>query len=201
MYENFILLGISYISGIIVPGPSLYQILRASLIYGRTIGLYSALGVVMGIGLQTIVVLNAVHFLTNNALNLLKLLSGCFLVVLSLMILFKGKDINNKKLKDINKVKGSFFIQGLIIEVLNPLAFGFLVSILSLSDISNSSFILKIFYLIELLLLGLIWFGSIAFFATFKAFSDIFSKFSFQLEKLAGTVLLCFGLSAIKSFF
>lgn len=198
MCENFILLGLSYISGIIIPGPSLYQIFRASLLHGRLVGLYTAFGVVVGIGIQTIIVLKAVYLLTENALNILKIISAVFLVMLGLIIIFKKS--NSNKVSDINKVKNTFFIQGLVIELLNPLAFVFLMSILSLSNIVYSGFMVKIMYLIEILILGLLWFGSVAILATSENFTSSISRFSCQLEKIAGTVLLCFGASSIKTF-
>jgi threonine efflux protein len=199
---NFIELGIAYLCGIMMPGPSVTLLIRNSLLYSRSASIQCSTGIVFGIALQAGIVLIGTNFLDIDSIvfTIMRIASALFLIYLGISCLGK-KDDTLKDIKQETRSDKKFarFTEGVLLEVLNPLALTFFISILtSVVDISVSTDI-KLLYWIEILTLGTFWFCGFALFTSSKRFVAFFSRFSKLIGGIAGFVFLFIGFSILGS--
>jgi threonine efflux protein len=203
MDSNFIELGVAYLCGIMMPGPSTTLLIRNSLLYSRSSSIQCSLGIVFGIGLQAGMILIGTNFIEIKSVvfTVMKVASALFLIYLginSIACFNKGSyKLNDLGQKASNNRKSASFIEGLLLEILNPLALTFFISILtSIVDISVSTDI-KFLYWAEILTLGTLWFCSFALLTSSKKFVLFFGRFSKIIGIIAGFVFLFIGFSIL----
>ena len=199
---NFVELGIAYLCGIMMPGPSIALLIRNSLLYSRSASLQCSIGIVFGIALQAGIILIGTNFLDIDSIvfTTMRVTSALFLIYLGTTCLKKKNDIlNDVQQKTRNDKKSTRFIEGVLLEILNPLALTFFISILtSVVDISESADI-KLLYLVEIVILGALWFCSFALLTSSKRFVVVFCGLSKFIEIASGLVFLFIGLSILNS--
>jgi threonine/homoserine/homoserine lactone efflux protein len=199
---NFVELGIAYLCGIMMPGPSLTLLIRNSLLYARSTSIQCSAGIVVGIALQAGIILIGTNFLDIDSIifTIMRVASALFLIYLginSITCLKKNGRLNN--LKQDNGKKSESFVEGVLLEVLNPLALTFFISILtSIVDISVSADI-KLLYWAEIIILGILWFCGFALLTSSKRFVVFFSRFNKFIGIASGFIFLFIGFSVLGS--
>jgi len=228
MEYHFLEIGITYLLGIAMPGPSITLIIKNGLIYSKKSAIYSCLGVMLGIGLQSGIVLTGLTIFGSDTylIQILKFLSSFYLIYLSVKIFFKYKKnlyYNNfiitilrnliriykkkiflpktyiiKGVYILKMIKYSNFIEGLLLELLNPLALSFFISVLSIMTNYEEFWYIKFLYWLEIVIIGLLWFCGVAIFSSsIKKTGKTFLSCIQPIEIVAGITFLFFGL---KSF-
>ncbi|RTK93838.1 MAG: hypothetical protein EKK61_00305 [Rickettsiales bacterium] len=227
MEYHFLEIGITYLLGIAMPGPSITLIIKNGLIYSKKSAIYSCLGVMLGIGLQSGIVLTGLTIFSDTYLiNILKFLSSFYLIYLSIKIFFKYKKnlycnnfivtiFNNlvriykkkiflpktyiiKESYILKIIKYSNFMEGLLLELLNPLALSFFISVLSIMTNYEEFWYIKFLYWLEILIIGLLWFCGVAIFSSsMKKTSNNFLSCIQPIETVAGIIFLFFGLRSL----
>lgn len=190
MKTEMILLGVTYLSGIMLPGPSMYILLRIALIYSRREALKSVLGIISAIMLQSLAIILAISLLSDKVMLYLNLLSALFLLYLGIKILIYRND--NVKINQTKYHKS--FINSFFVEALNPLAFSFLIAILSTSISSDYPIIFKFIILLEITIIGFLWFGLIAVIASYNKISCYIRSYSSYVEFFSGSVFISYGI-------
>ena len=244
MEYSFLEIAIAYVFGITMPGPTIALVVKNALICSRKTAIISCLGIMIGIGLQSGVVLTGLILFEAYPLfiKILKLLSSLYLIYLGLKIFFNptwklevkslafyykiSQNLLQKllpiyltleriflysmgsacKIFIIKKFSHSFtkhslysyFIEGLLLELLNPLAFSFFVSIMSIMIDSKDSWNIKFLYWLEIVIIGLLWFCGVAIFCSSKIVNKHLKYAGQSVKILTGVVFLFFG---IKLFF
>ena len=61
-YDILLKIGLTYLLAIMSPGPSIIAIFRNSSIYSQKVGIYTAIGTVTGIALQSLYILIGMNF-------------------------------------------------------------------------------------------------------------------------------------------
>lgn len=229
MEYHFLEIGITYLLGIAMPGPSITLIIKNGLIYSKKSAIYSCLGVMLGIGLQSGIVLTGLTIFGSDTylIQILKFLSSFYLIYLSIKIFLKYKiklyynnfiitffknliKIYKKKYLPLPKtyiirgnyilkiIKYSNFTEGLLLELLNPLALSFFISVLSIMTNYEEFWYIKFLYWLEIVIIGLLWFCGVAIFSSsIKKTNNNFLSCIQPIEIVAGITFLFFGL---KSF-
>ena len=135
---------------VVTPGPAVLYIVARSIEQGKSAGLISALGVALGglshvlfaaFGLSIILVQSAVAF------SFVKYLGAAYLIYLAIMKLTRGQQaLINPKLKQ--KKSGKIFVQGFIVNLLNPkTALFFMAFLPQFVDPAQGSVTIQIIYL------------------------------------------------------
>jgi threonine/homoserine/homoserine lactone efflux protein len=200
MEHHFFELGIAYISGIMLPGPSIALLLRNALVYSRSSSIFCALGIMLGIAIQSGLVLLGFTFINHEGLffKVLRIICPLFLIYLGIASGYSFlKDMGKKEklitseVQDSGKYVG--FFEGLLIEIFNPLALTFFVSISTgIVKLSSQSYI-KLGYWLEMIILGSIWFCGVAYLSSTPQFVNKIKRFSYLLSGLASLIFLFIG--------
>ena len=93
----------------------------------------------------------------------------------------------------ISRKDWGYFFEGFLVEFLNPLAFTFFVSIMTIIINPQETWNIKIVYWIEIIILGSIWFFTVALVLSSEKITFYTKKFSKLLEILAGITFILFG--------
>jgi threonine/homoserine/homoserine lactone efflux protein len=198
-------LGISYIIAAMIPGPSMALIIKNGILHSRIASLQASFGIIVGTALQAGTILIGLNFISNYpmAIKSMKILCSCYLIYLGLKSAFFSKaetrisSIKDSPHNQVKKKEQNYFLEGLLVEVLNPLAFTFFISILAINYNSQQSASIKIMYWVELTLLAALWFVMLSFITSSKALTTYTKKYSKILEVIAGIVFVFFGIQQL----
>jgi threonine/homoserine/homoserine lactone efflux protein len=195
----FIELGITYLLAIMMPGPSIALIIKNAMLYSRLASVKICFGIMAGIALQSGAVLVGLAFVDNdsNFLKIIKILCSLLLIYLGLKILLtkKAKILESDLTlqNTINIKQWGHFFEGFLVEFLNPLAFTFFVSIMTIIISPQEFWGTKIAYWIEIIVLGSIWFLTVAFILSSERITFYTRRFNKILEIIAGSIFIVFG--------
>jgi len=171
----------------LAPGPDNFFVLTFSAKYGRTLGVLFVLGLVCGCFIHTSLVAFGVSALIiNNSLllSILKYIGAIYLLFVAIKVYKSDNEI--KDLKDskyeVNKLK--VFINGLLMNILNPKVLIFFLAFFPTFIFSDSISPVIQFYILGgiFMLITFIVFSSIAFFSSL--IYKNFKKYKFYTELL-----------------
>ena len=130
---NFVELGTFYLLGIMMPGPSVALIISSAMFKSSIASIKNSIGIVLGIAVQFWIILIGLEFITKNFYfnTALHVLCSVFLVYLGFRTIIKRSSSQNVcGIKSpINNSQFTDFYKGFFIELLNPMAFNFFISI------------------------------------------------------------------------
>lgn len=197
--SHFIELGIAYLLAAIMPGPSVALIIKNGILYSRTASIQAAVGTIIGTALQSGAILIGLILVDNNSifLKIIRVLCSLYLIYLGLKILLSKKiepsESNETFLGSINVRHWGYFFEGFLVEFLNPLAFTFFISIMTIIISPQEFWGIKIIYWIEIVVLASIWFFAVAFILSSEKITFYTKKFNKILEIIAGSLFISFG--------
>ena len=179
-YDILLKIGLTYLLAIMSPGPSIIAIFRNSSIYGQKVGIYTAIGTVTGIALQSFYILLGINFTYSlYIIEILQLVCATYLMYLGIVGLirtFHNTDkIKAKETDDSNQnmTTTEGFKQGFFIDALNPLALSFFLTIFSTFIAKNATVLFKVICWVEIIILGAIWFISASIFISSNTIKNI----------------------------
>jgi RhtB (resistance to homoserine/threonine) family protein len=183
---------------VISPGADFVLVFQNSLGRGRKAGLFTALGVGVGVCVHvTYSILGISHLISQNIFlfSIVKYAGSAYLIYLGMMELLRSK----LKLvqKEVEHEKGSVvgcFTQGFFCNLLNPKTMLFFLSVFSQlisSENDNMSFVLM--YGLYIALLHGAWFCLMAVVVTSERVSVLFERFSRRISQVCGAGLITFG--------
>ena len=143
------------------PGPSFLIIFNNTLLYGKVIGLSTSLGIILGISIQSsiAIIFSNIFYKNYLFLKILKIICALTFIIFGIKNIFIFDDKLNRKCAYITKNKmWEYFFKGFLVEICNPLAFTFFLSIFSQTIHNEYYYILNLIYWIIICLIGAIWF-------------------------------------------
>ena len=184
---------------LVAPGSDFAIVSRNSILYGRKIGVYTALGITLGeLFHLSYIILGAHIFIINNiwVLNLVKGAGCLYLLYLGYnMIISKegGSDFKNEnELQNYPVMKA--IKTGALTNALNPKAIMFFISIFSVVIDINTPLSMMILYGIVILITTFAWFAIVAIFFTHKKIRNKLLKIKHWIERFTGVLLIVIGL-------
>ena len=198
LFNNLISIGLAYLLAIMSPGPSILAIFRNCTLGNRQIGFFTAVGTITGIAFQALYVLIGLNFLHSypSILLYVQIVCACYLIYLGLKSFFLKTSF--VKLTSLSLSKVAALKQGLLIDLLNPMALTFFISIFTIFVPNDSPFIFKVTCWFEIIVIGALWFfGSSLFFSSFviqKIMKSIFGSF---ITNIVSITLILFGLQLL----
>jgi threonine/homoserine/homoserine lactone efflux protein len=191
----------TYLLAAMMPGHSITLIIKNGILYSRLASIKSCLGTMLGTALQSGIILLGLTIIDSNSafLKTIKILGSFYLMYLGLKILLlkesKLTESNSIFLNiDSNSIKQwGYFFEGFLVEFLNPLAFTFFVSIMTVIIKPQEFWGIKLLYWFEIVTLGFLWFFTVAFFLSSEKITFYTRKFNKILEITAGCAFILFG--------
>lgn len=189
---------------VISPGPDFILITRNSLIYSRKTGIYSAIGLGLGILVHVIYSLIGIGFLISQSIvlfNFIKYLGAAYLIYIGYKSLSsKSSDLSiqaQSKKHDISKF--SAIRTGFITNVTNPKATLFFLSLFTLVINPNTPMFIKLFMGMEMVFATMLWFAFVAYLVSHHLIKSRVDKIQHFAEKFIGVVLIGLGLKVALS--
>ena len=199
---HFIELGMAYLLAAMMPGPSVTLIVKNGILHSRAASIKACLGTMLGTALQSAIILLGLTVIDTSSLflKIVKILGSFYLIYLGLKILLLKKskvtepNSNFFNIEDTNNIKQyGYFFEGFLVEFLNPLAFTFFVSIMTVIIKPQEFWGIKVVYWFEIITLGFLWFFTVAFFLSSEKITFYTRKFNRILEIIAGCAFILFG--------
>ena len=155
----------------------------------------SAIGVVVAIAVQVILVLFFLKLITQNdsIFKVLQYLCAAFLVYTGISLTLKD---NQNIEQQLHLSNSNFFFKGFFIELLNPIAITFFLSIFTLYAQAESWFV-NLLYLLEVFIIGAFWFLGIVFLISIPKFYNIFFNYRTLTCRISGVFFFISGLVMI----
>ena len=199
LVSHFIEFGMAYLLAAMMPGPSITLIIKNGILNSRSASIQACLGTVVGTALQSGIIIIGLIFIDNNSifLKIIKILCSIYLIYLGLKALLSNKSpILSTDTVDssiMNTKHWGYFIDGFLVEFLNPLAFTFFISIMAIMISPQESWNTKFIYWIEIIILASIWFFTVAFTLSSERITFYTKRFNKALEGFAGITFILFG--------
>jgi RhtB (resistance to homoserine/threonine) family protein len=188
-----------HLLAVISPGPDFFMLLKNTLTYSRKIGIYTAFGFGLGIGVHIIYSLAGLALIISKSIlifSVIKYLGALYLLYIGIQsILTKSKKINfEKKIKKQEITPQNAILQGFLTNVLNPKATLFFLSLFTMIITPNTSN--ATLYAISTIMIinTILWFSLLAFFMTQKRVHFFYNKYQKIFNNFFGIVLIALGL-------
>lgn len=186
------------------PGPDFIMVSRNALLYSRKSGVYSALGLALGILLHVSYSLIGIGLIISKSIVLffaLKLIGSGYLLYIGYKMLHSKKSelvIEGKQeKKDISKL--SAIKMGFMTNATNPKATLFFLSIFTLVINPATPLFVKLLMGIEMTVATFLWFAFVATILSHGIIKKQFIKIQHHIERVMGVVLVLLGIKLALS--
>ena len=199
IYHTFLLAAVTNLVGLISPGPDFAYVSKNSLLYGRRIGYFSAIGIALGLIIHGFICVFLLPYMVAQNkifIDVIRYCGGSYLIYLSFLsfreFFFHHK--NTAQRTNDPKVRHSFpsvkktIISGFLCNVLNPKAYLFFISIYSALIANQASLKVRLLFAMNAIITATLWFSLVAVFFTNK---KLVKKFFQGDEKEKYINLIC----------
>lgn len=188
---------------LIMPGNDFALILRQSTLYNRTIGIYTALGLAIGIFMHVLCATTGFSLLLTQfpaVIILMQLMGGLYLLYLGLSSFRATTSISPLPMMAISPSMtiGRAVVTGFMTNIFNPKVLCFFLSLFSI-NLKNISAEQQVFFLIEMPGMTLLWFSLVAIFLTQESMHQRLVRYQFWIRIVTGLCLCCFGLKILQT--
>lgn len=203
--QTFFTVALVHLLAVISPGPDFMMITRNSLVYSRKTGIYSAIGLGLGILVHVTYSLVGVGFLISQSIvlfNTIKLIGAAYLIYIGFKSLTsKAATIekesggsNTKHIGNLTAVKIGF-----ITNVTNPKATLFFLSLFTIVISPSTPLWLKLLMGGEMSIVTFVWFALVATVFSHSYVKQRIAKIQHYAERFIGVVLIGLGIEVALS--
>lgn len=193
-----------HLLAVMSPGPDFILISRNSLVYSRKVGLYSAVGLGLGILVHVTYSLVGIGFIISRSIllfSILKFLGAGYLIYIGYKCL-KTKPHNEHldvvaKKDDIGKFAA--VRMGFLTNVLNPKATLFFFALFTQVINPSTPKVIQIFYGLEMSMMTFLWFAFVAITLSHNLIRKRFISVQHYLERTFGVILIALGIKVALS--
>ena len=197
--QEFLSISLLILLAAISPGPDFAMVTKNSLLYTRKHGVYSALGISMSLLIHTVYCVLGLAVIISKSLlafTVIKYLGAAYLTYIGVKSLLakREKIIPDAKQSGKNMSHKQAFYQGLLGNLLNPKAILFLLAFFTLVIKPGASIWIEFAYGVEIAVIHMIWFSSLAFLLTHRYIKNHLNQIQFYIVKAMGALLVAFGI-------
>ena len=189
-----------HLLAVMSPGPDFIMIMRNSLIYSRQSGIYSALGLGIGIIVHVSYSLAGIALIISQSVMLftiIKFAGAAYLIYIGIQSLRSRRHkIEESESIHIKRdlTKWQAVRSGFITNATNPKATLFFLSLFTLVIEPSTPFGIKLVMGAEMVIVTSLWFALIATIVSHRAIRRRFVGIQHYIEKVMGGILIAFGL-------
>jgi RhtB (resistance to homoserine/threonine) family protein len=197
---NLVSLGIIQLIAVMSPGPDFAIVVKNSLVHSRKSACWTALGITAGVtvhiaysllGLGLIIAKNLWLF------NTVKILGCLYLFYIGIKAIKAGQSssviIESQEQHRPLSSWHAFWV-GFLTNALNPKAILFFLSIITTFLDPATPLPIMVLYGVEIMIITLLWFLTVAFCFSHTRIRSIFSRFGYWVERLTGGLLIILGI-------
>lgn len=192
---------------IIAPGADFVVVCRNSLVYSRRTGIYSALGLTLGILVHASYSLIGIGLIISRSIilfSLIKYFGAAYLIYLGYKSLIAKPERQiqhqsscSQPRKDISKIAA--VRMGFVNNILNPKVTLFFLSLFTQVINPQTPISIQIWYGLQMGMMTFAWYASVAIVMSHPIFKDKLFSVTHYLEKAMGAVLITLGIRVALS--
>lgn len=184
---------------VISPGPNLAVTIKNSLVYSRTAGIYTTIGMAVGSLVHITYCLVGIGVIISKSIllfNALKWLGAAYLIYIGIKSLSARKqDSQEVDLTEQHQVNyWSAFRVGLLTDLLNPKATLFFLALFTQIISPGTPLAAQILYGLTMVGLEIVWYSLMAVLITHQLVRNQFLSVSHIVERVTGLVLIGLGI-------
>ncbi len=203
--SEFITVAIIHLLGVMSPGPDFALITRNSLAYSRKTGIYSALGIALGITVHIAYCLIGIGLIISQSILLfsaIKMLGATYLIYIGYKSLRAKPNSQNlqkisEKNKDLSRMEA--IKSGFLTNALNPKATVFFLSVFTQVINPATPVAIQLIYGVEMVFMTFVWFAFLATGLSHQIIKTRFVKVQHHIERTMGAVLIALGIKIALS--
>jgi RhtB (resistance to homoserine/threonine) family protein len=181
------------------PGPDFVMAVRNSLNYSRRTGIFTGIGIGMGISVHIIYCAAGIGYIISKSIllfTIIKYLGAIYLAYMGVKsILAKGSKIDikeDKESRDLTKIQAIKI--GFLTNVMNPKATMFFLGLFTFVIKPETPSYIVIIIAFIMILTAITWFALVALFFTQKRIQQAFLRFESVINKVFGGLLILLGI-------
>lgn len=193
-----------HLLAVMSPGPDFILISRNSLVYSRKVGIFSAIGLALGILVHITYSLVGIGFIISRSIllfSILKFLGAGYLMYIGYKCLKvkpqKSEDMQLEKKDDIGRLAA--VRMGFLTNVLNPKASLFFFALFTQVISLNTPKLIQVFYGLEMASMTFAWFALVSLLLSHKVIKIKFSSVQHYVERTFGVILIGLGIKVALS--
>ncbi len=203
---QFLTIAVIHFLAVASPGPDFVVVTKNSLSYSRRVGIYTALGVALGIAVHITYCLLGIALIISQSIiifSIIKYIGAAYLIWIG----YKGLRTKAKKEVDIDVAKNEkkdlpirkAIKSGFLVNVLNPKATLFLLAVFTqVIDPTTPKFI-QTLYGLEMIVATFVWFALVSTIFSNKLMKSKITRFSHWIDRVGGAVMLALGIKVAIS--
>ncbi len=201
---QFLTVALVHLLAVMSPGPDFILISRNSLIYSRKVGVYSAIGLGLGILVHVTYSLIGIGFIISRSIlvfSIIKFLGAGYLIYIGYKCL-KAKpnqEVTTQVEQKANISPWASIKMGFLTNVLNPKATLFFFALFTQVIAPETPKIIEVLYGIEMSVATFVWFALVAIVLSHNIIRQRFSKIQHYTERFFGVVLVALGIKVALS--
>lgn len=204
---QFLTVAVVHFLAVASPGPDFAVVTRNSLVYTRKIGIYTALGVGIGIGVHVAYSLLGIAFVISQSVilfNVIKYVGATYLVYIGVKSLIARRETDAKNKSEFEKAQEDISLfaairTGFLTNVLNPKATLFFLALFTQVISPATPKFIQFLYGLEMMTATFVWFSLVSLLFSNQAVKAKISKFQHYLERITGAVLVGLGIKVALS--
>lgn len=201
---EFLTVVVVHLLAVMSPGPDFVLISRNSLIYSRRVGIFSAVGLGLGILVHVTYSLIGIGLLISKSVvlfSIIKYIGAAYLIYIGYKSLKAqphiAESVEVEQQKSISAWEA--VRMGFLTNVLNPKATLFFLALFTQVINPTTSKTIQVFYGIEMSFMTFVWFGLVATILSHKAIKSRFLKIQHYAERGFGVILIALGIKVALS--
>lgn len=194
----FIAVGVISLLAAMSPGPDFAVVTKNSLFNSRKIGLFTAIGVGLGIFLHVAYSLVGIGLIISQSIllfSIIKYIGALYLLYLGFQLLKAKRERNEVSEEKTNAYIsiGAALREGFFTNALNPKATLFFLSIFTQVVNPETPLLIQALLGTEVAVIVGLWFVLLTLFITYSPVKNLFSKVHYYLMKIMGGALILLG--------
>lgn len=202
---QFLTVVIVHLLAVMSPGPDFVMVTRNSLVYSRKVGVYTSIGLAMGIAVHVTYCLLGIGLLISRSIllfNIIKYLGASYLIYIG----YKSLKAKPQAQENIEIEKAQEQISslsairiGFLTNVLNPKATLFMLALFTQVINPGTPRLIESLYGMEMVTMTFVWFSLVSVFFSNSLIKSKISKVQHHIERLTGAVLILLGIKVALS--
>ncbi len=201
---EFITVATIHLLAAMSPGPDFAMVSRNSLVYSKKTGIYSAVGLALGILVHVTYSLIGIGLIISKSIVLfstIKLLGAGYLIYIGYKSLkSKPHNLKNEQLseqKDMDKFAA--IKMGFLTCALNPKVTLLFLGLFTQVINPDTPIAIQLLYGLEMVLMTFVWFSLVASILSYRMIKAKFAALHHHIEKVFGVILIALGIKIALS--
>lgn len=201
-WAEFLTVAVAHALAVASPGPDFALVLRQSLAHGRRVAVWASIGIGSGISFHVTYCLLGLGLVLKNspaALNAVRYLGAAYLVWVGVQALRSRPREGDLDLAegDAAPTNGAAWLQGFIVNVLNPKAALFFIALFALRVSPETPALVKLGYGAWLVVATMAWFCFVSVIFTHTEIRRRFLRHGHWIDRALGLVFIGFAVALV----